>query len=30
MNIEMNLLEDYVNFVDSTRKQNTYWSVIYH
>ena len=24
MNIETNLLEDHVNFVDSTKKQNTY------
>ena len=25
MNIETNLLEDYVNFVDSTRTQSTYF-----
>ena len=28
MNIKTNLLEDYVNFVDITRKQKTYFEII--
>ena len=28
MNIETNLLEDYVNFVDTTTRQNTYFKII--
>ena len=28
MNIETNLLEDYVNFVDLTKKQNKYFKKI--
>ena len=27
MNIKMNLLEEYVNFVDTTKKQNTYFKI---
>ena len=27
MNIETNLLEEYVNFVDNTKKQNKYFKV---
>ena len=28
MNIETNLLEDYINFVDNTKKQNRYFKRI--
>ena len=28
MNIKTNLLEDYVNFVDLTKKQNKYFKII--
>ena len=28
MNIKTNLLEEYVNFVDNTKKQNKYFKVI--
>ena len=28
MNIKTNLLEDYVNFVDNTKKQNKYLRII--
>ena len=28
MNIETNLLEDYLNFVDNTKEQNKYLQVI--
>ena len=28
MNIKTNLLEEYVNFVDSTKKQNEYFKLI--
>ena len=28
MNIKTNLLEDYLNFVDTTKKQNTYFEII--
>ena len=28
MNIKTNLLEDYVNFVDTTTRQNTYVKII--
>ena len=28
MNIKTNLLEDYINFVDTTTKQNTYYRII--
>ena len=28
MNIKTNLLEGYVNFVDSTKKQNKYFKII--
>ena len=28
MNIKTNLLEEYVNFVDSTKKQNKYFKII--
>ena len=28
MNIKTNLLEDYVNFVDITKKQNRYFKII--
>ena len=28
MNIQTNLLENYVNFVDLTRKQNKYFKII--
>ena len=28
MNIKTNLLEDYVNFVDNTKKQNEYFKII--
>ena len=27
MNIKTNLLEDYVNFVDNTKKQNKYFKI---
>ena len=27
MNIKTNLLEDYVNFVDATKKQNKYFKI---
>ena len=27
MNIKTNLLEDYVNFVDTTKKQNKYFKI---
>ena len=29
MNIMTNLLEDYVNFVDSTKKQNIYFKIFF-
>ena len=28
MNIETNLIEEYVNFVDNTKKQNKYFKII--
>ena len=28
MNIKTNLLEEYVNFVDNTKKQNRYFKII--
>ena len=28
MNIKTNLLEEYVNFVDTTKKQNKYFKII--
>ena len=28
MNIKINLLEDYVNFVDLTKKQNEYFKIM--
>ena len=28
MNIKTNLLEDYVNFVDLTKKQNKYFKIV--
>ena len=28
MNIKTNLLDDYVNFVDNTKKQNKYFKII--
>ena len=28
MNIKTNLLEEYVNFVDNTKKQNKYFKII--
>ena len=28
MNFETNLLEEYVNFVDNTKKQNKYFKII--
>ena len=28
MNIKLNLLEEYVNFVDNTKKQNKYFKVV--
>ena len=28
MNIKTNLLEDYVNFVDNTKKQHKYFTII--
>ena len=28
MNIKTNLLEEYVNFVDNTKKQNNYFKII--
>ena len=28
MNIKRNLLEEYVNFVDNTKKQNRYFKII--
>ena len=28
MNIKTNLLEEYVNFVDNTKKQNRYFEII--
>ena len=28
MNIKTNLLEEYVNFVDTTTKQNTYFKIV--
>ena len=28
MNIKTNLLEEYVNFVDNTKKQNEYFKII--
>ena len=29
MNIETNLLEEYVNLVDNTKKQNKYFKIIF-
>ena len=29
MNIKTNLLEEYVNFVDSTKKQNNYFKIFF-
>ena len=29
MNIKTNLLEEYVNFVDNTKKQNRYFKIIF-
>ena len=29
MNIKANLLEEYVNFVDNTKKQNKYFKIIF-
>ena len=30
MNIKMNLLEEYVNFVDNTKKQSNYFKIFFN